>query len=56
MFSRVGNVTATDRDENDNAIVLYSIHPLHRGRVPFKVMTDGVIKVNGTLDRETIDR
>lgn len=56
LTSYVGNVTAMDADEEENAIVLYSLHPAYDGQVPFKVITDGVIKTNGTLDREKRDR
>ena len=56
VTSYVGNVTATDDDAEENAIVLFRMHPVYEGRVPFKVITDGVIKTNGTLDREARDR
>ena len=56
VTSYVGSVTATDDDTDENAIVLFRMHPDYEGRVPFKVITDGVIKTNGTLDRETRDR
>ncbi|XP_070198664.1 protocadherin-9-like [Littorina saxatilis] len=56
VTSSVGNVTATDKDADENAIVLFRMHPVYEGRVPFKVITDGVIKTNGTLDRESKDR
>ena len=56
VTSYVGNVTATDADAEENAIVLFRMHPVYEGRVPFKVITDGVIKTNGTLDREARDR
>ncbi|KAL8605282.1 hypothetical protein ACOMHN_031222 [Nucella lapillus] len=56
VMSYVGNVSATDDDAEENAIVLFRMHPRYEGRVPFKVITDGVIKTNATLDRELRDR
>ena len=56
VTSYVGSVTATDDDTDENAVLLFRMHPDYEGRVPFKVITDGVIKTNGTLDREARDR
>lgn len=56
LTTNIGNVTAVDADEEENAIVLFRLHPQFDGLVPFKVITDGVIKTNGILDRETQDR
>nr|KAG5706313.1 hypothetical protein BaRGS_026095 [Batillaria attramentaria] len=56
LTSFVGNVSAKDDDAEENAIVLFRIHPNDEGRVPFKVITDGVIKTEAILDRETRER
>ncbi|XP_076467837.1 protocadherin-7-like [Babylonia areolata] len=54
--SPVGNVTATDVDEGDNAQVAFRLHSEEVGRVPFEVLPEGEILTSRDLDREEMDR
>ncbi|XP_021342222.1 protocadherin-9-like isoform X2 [Mizuhopecten yessoensis] len=49
----VGTLSANDDDEGVNKEVIFSIAPSYADRVPFYVMSDGAIKTNIRLDRET---
>lgn len=51
--SYVGTLSAHDDDEGINQEVSFSIAPAYNDQVPFYVMSDGAIKTNVRLDRET---
>ncbi|KAL3880301.1 hypothetical protein ACJMK2_032549 [Sinanodonta woodiana] len=48
----VGKVEAVDADMDNNAFILYALHPDIVDKVPFTVYRDGVIKTTHKLDRE----
>lgn len=54
--SPVGRVTALDDDIGIYAQISFSLDPAYEGKVPFTVASDGYIRTNKSLDRETEDR
>ncbi|XP_067663875.1 protocadherin gamma-A3-like [Haliotis asinina] len=54
-YTSVGQITASDSDLDENAIIMYQLHSSTRSDFPFIVYADGVIKTNRILDREVRD-
>ncbi|KAL4229885.1 hypothetical protein ACF0H5_010276 [Mactra antiquata] len=54
--SVVGSLHAMDLDEGRNGQFMFKIKPEFENNVPFVVFTDGIIKTNRQLDRETQSR